>query len=88
MEVADLNALSVICKAKNIPLVADTQLLFRLQFSKQRIFGVDIEIVSSTKYISGGATSLGGLIVDYGTFDWLCHQIACTGKDSEIWHSQ
>lgn len=33
-------------------------------------FGVDIEIVSSTKYISGGATCIGGLIIDYGTFDW------------------
>ena len=31
---------------------------------------MDIEIVSSTKYISGGATSLGGLILDYGQFDW------------------
>ncbi len=29
--------------------------------------GADIEVVSSTKYISGGATSLGGLIIDYGT---------------------
>jgi O-acetylhomoserine (thiol)-lyase len=31
---------------------------------------VDIEIISSTKYISGGATSIGGLILDYQTFDW------------------
>jgi O-acetylhomoserine (thiol)-lyase len=31
---------------------------------------VDIEVVSSTKYISGGATSLGGLILDYNSFDW------------------
>lgn len=30
-------------------------------------FGVDIGIASSTKYISGGVTSLGGLILDYGT---------------------
>ena len=30
--------------------------------------GVDVEVVSSTKYISGGGTSLGGLIIDYGTF--------------------
>ena len=29
--------------------------------------GVDIEIVSSTKYLSGGATSIGGLVLDYGT---------------------
>jgi O-acetylhomoserine (thiol)-lyase len=32
--------------------------------------GVDIELLSTTKYISGGATSLGGLIIDNGTFDW------------------
>ena len=30
--------------------------------------GIDIEVVSSTKYISGGATSLGGLIIDYGAY--------------------
>lgn len=30
--------------------------------------GIDLEVVSSTKYISGGATSLGGLVIDYGTF--------------------
>ena len=51
MEVADLNALSVICKAKNIPLVADTTIIPFTVF-KAKDFGVDIEIVSSTKYIS------------------------------------
>jgi O-acetylhomoserine (thiol)-lyase len=35
------------------------------------MIGINIEIVSSTKYISGGATSLGGIIIDYGTFDWI-----------------
>jgi O-acetylhomoserine (thiol)-lyase len=33
-------------------------------------FGVDIEVVSSTKYISGGGTGLGGLLIDHGRFDW------------------
>ena len=32
--------------------------------------GVDIEIVASTKYISSGGGGMGGLIIDYGTFDW------------------
>lgn len=32
--------------------------------------GVHIEMLSTTKAISGGATSIGGAIVDYGTFDW------------------
>lgn len=70
MEVADLKVLSGICKAKNIPFVADTTIIPFTIF-KAKDFGVDIEIVSSTKYISGGATSLGGLILDYGTFNWI-----------------
>lgn len=69
MEVADLEALSNICKDKNIPLIADTTII-PFHIFKAKKFGIDIELVSSTKYISGGATSTGGLIIDYGTFDW------------------
>jgi len=70
MEVADLQAISQVCKAKNVPLVADTTLIPFCAFNAKD-FGVDIEIVSSTKYISGGATSLGGLIIDYGSYNWM-----------------
>ena len=69
LEVADLKALSAITKAKGVPLVADTTVIPFCTF-KAKEFGINIEIVSSTKYISGGATSLGGLILDYGNFDW------------------
>lgn len=69
LEVVDLKTLSAICKLKNVPLIADTTIVPFCAFNAGK-FGVDIEIVSSTKYISGGATSLGGLILDYGTFDW------------------
>lgn len=67
MEVANLRALSEITKAHNIPLVADTTIIPFTAFNASNQ-GVDIEIVSSTKYLSGGATSLGGLIIDYGNF--------------------
>ncbi len=69
LEVADLSALSAVCRANHVPLAADTTVI---PFSAFRAgdFGVDLEVVSSTKYISGGATGLGGLIIDYGTFDW------------------
>lgn len=66
MEVADLRKLSSIAHAAGIPLIADTTLIPFTQFSARNL-GVDIEIVSSTKYLSGGATSIGGLIIDYGT---------------------
>jgi O-acetylhomoserine (thiol)-lyase len=69
MEVADLRALSAICKERGVPLIADTTIVPFTVFNAAA-FGVDIEVVSSTKYISGGATSLGGLVLDYGAFDW------------------
>lgn len=70
MEVADLKALSAITKQKAVPLVADSTIVPFCAF-KAKDWGINIEIVSSTKYISGGATSLGGLIIDYGNFDYL-----------------
>ncbi len=66
MEVADLKALSEVAHAKNVPLVADTTAIPFTQFSAKDL-GVDIEVVSSSKYVSGGATSLGGVVIDYGT---------------------
>ena len=66
MEVADLRALGAIARAHRIPLIADTTLIPFTEFDAHAL-GVDIELVSSTKYLSGGATSLGGLIIDYGT---------------------
>ncbi|WP_298064405.1 PLP-dependent transferase [uncultured Rikenella sp.] len=69
MEVADLAALSAVCRERGVPLAADTTII-PFHVFRARDFGVDIEIVSSTKYLSGGATGIGGLLIDYGTFDW------------------
>lgn len=69
LEVADLKALAAVAHEAGVPLVADTTIV-PFHVFRAGDFGVDIEVISSTKYISGGATSLGGLILDYGTFDW------------------
>lgn len=69
MEIADLPKISAITKAKGVPLIVDTTIVPWCGFSAKE-HGVDIEIVSTTKYVSGGATSIGGAILDYGTFDW------------------
>lgn len=69
LEVADLKALADVAHQAGVPLVADTTVVpFHVFHARE--FGVDIEVVSSTKYISGGATGLGGLILDYGILDW------------------
>ena len=70
MEIANLEALAEVSHKKGVPLIADSTIVPWTSF-KAPDFGVDIEIISSTKYISGGATSIGGLILDYQTFDWM-----------------
>ena len=74
MEVADLKGLSEIAHAAGVPLIADTTVIPFTEFSAKQL-GVDIEVVSSTKYLSGGATTLGGLIIDYGTTPGFTHRI-------------
>ena len=69
MEIVDLKTLSALCKEKGAPLIVDSTIVPFTIF-RAKDFGVDIEVVSSTKYISGGATSLGGLILDYNAYDW------------------
>lgn len=66
-EVADLEALARIAHRRNIPLIADSTVIPFTETSLKDL-GVDIEVLSSTKYLSGGGTSLGGLVIDYGTF--------------------
>lgn len=66
-EVADIKEISVLTKHYKIPLIADTTIIPFTQFDGKEL-GLDFQIVSSTKYISGGATSLGGVIIDYGNF--------------------
>ncbi|MDD5593965.1 MAG: homocysteine synthase [Candidatus Margulisbacteria bacterium] len=68
LDVADLEALSKIAHKHGIPLVLDNTVSpYLLQPFKH---GVDIIVYSATKFIGGHGTSLGGLIVDSGKFDW------------------
>ncbi len=69
LEVPDLPAISKVVRAKNVPLIVDTTIVPWCAFDARKA-GVDVEIVSTTKYVSGGATSTGGVIVDHGTHDW------------------
>ncbi|MFH1386399.1 MAG: homocysteine synthase [bacterium] len=68
LNVADLEALSKIAHKHGIPLILDNTVSpYLLQPFKH---GVDIIVYSATKFIGGHGTSLGGVIVDSGKFDW------------------
>ena len=67
LEVANLKAIAEIAHRKGIPVIADSTVIPFTE-TNLKALGVDVEVVSSTKYLSGGGTSLGGLVIDYGTF--------------------
>lgn len=69
LEVPEIKKLATLCQTRGILLVVDSTLSPFCSFSAKE-HGVDIEIVSSTKLISGGGTSVGGFILDYGTYNY------------------
>lgn len=74
LEVADVRELARIAHAHGVPLIADSTMVpFTLY--EGRGLGFDLEVVSSTKYMTGGATCLGGLIIDYGNFPEISRRI-------------
>jgi O-acetylhomoserine (thiol)-lyase len=68
LDVADLEGLSRVAHEHGIPLVLDNTVSPYLM--RPMDFGVDIVVYSTTKFIGGHGTSIGGLIVDSGRFDW------------------
>ncbi|MCX5681617.1 MAG: PLP-dependent transferase, partial [Candidatus Omnitrophica bacterium] len=66
--VADLEAISKIAHKNKIPFILDNTVSPYLL--RPIDHGVDIVVYSATKFIGGHGTSLGGVIVDSGKFDW------------------
>ena len=73
LEIANLSEIKKILTKHHVPLIVDTTVIPWGGFDAKK-WGIDIEVVSTTKYVSGGATSIGGAILDYGTFDWQHNQ--------------
>tara|TARA_B100000700_G_scaffold327768_1_gene443360 strand:- start:113 stop:1387 length:1275 start_codon:yes stop_codon:yes gene_type:complete len=71
--VADLEGLAQAAHAAGVPLVVDNTVASPV-LCKPIDFGADIVVHSLTKYIGGHGTSVGGLIVDSGRFDWVKHK--------------
>jgi len=69
LEVADIAGLVRIARKNKILVVADSTLTPMNVFNAKS-YGIDVEVMSSTKFISGGATSVGGFIVDTGNNNW------------------
>lgn len=67
--VPDFNAISQEAKAAGLPLIVDNTLASPWVCNPLK-HGADIVVHSATKYLGGHGTSLGGVLVDGGSFDW------------------
>ncbi len=71
IDVLDLAAVADVAHANGLPLIIDST--FTSPYLCRPLeFGADIVVHSATKFIGGHGTSMGGLVVDGGRFDWAC----------------
>jgi O-acetylhomoserine (thiol)-lyase len=68
LDVPDFEAIAEIAHSVGVPFVVDNTVGVGL--IKPIEYGADITVLSATKYIGGHGTSIGGVIVDSGKFDW------------------
>lgn len=70
--IADVEALATMAHRHGVPLIVDNTVPTPILF-KPIQYGADIVVHSLTKYMGGHGNSLGGIIVDGGTFPWEEH---------------
>lgn len=69
-EVVDIEKIAAIAHAHKIPLIVDNT--FATPYLVRPIeYGADIVVHSATKFIGGHGTTIGGVVVDSGKFDWI-----------------
>lgn len=69
LDVLDIEAVAAIAHEAGVPLIVDNTFASPY-LCRPFDFGADLVIHSATKYIGGHGTSIGGIIVDSGRFDW------------------
>jgi len=69
LDVPNMNAISKVAKKHNIPLVVDCTTTTPYLFDA-KAHGVDISLLSTTKYLCGSGSTIGGSITDLGSYDW------------------
>ena len=83
-DVADLDAISKVAHKNGIPFILDNTVSPYLL--RPFDHGVDIIVYSATKFIGGHGTSLGGLIVDSGKFDWTNGKFPLIAEPDPSYH--
>lgn len=84
LDIADLEGISKVAHKNGLPFILDNTVSPYLL--RPIDFGVDIVVYSATKFIGGHGTSLGGLIVDSGKFDWTSGKFPLISQPDPSYH--
>jgi O-acetylhomoserine (thiol)-lyase len=85
--VIDLGAVAEVAHSAGVPVIADNTVATPFLCKPAR-YGADVVIHSLTKFVGGHGTTMGGLIVDAGTFPWgeYPHKFACMVEPEPAFH--
>jgi len=84
--IPDFEGLSALAKENGIPLIVDNTLGAGGALIRPIDFGADVVVESATKWIGGHGTSIGGVIIDAGTFDWGNGKFPLMSEPSAAYH--
>jgi O-acetylhomoserine (thiol)-lyase len=85
MDVLDIEAVAQIAHEHKIPLIIDNT--FAPYLAKPIEHGADIVIHSATKFIGGHGSSMGGIVVDAGNFDWTQGDFSLLNDPDPSYHN-
>lgn len=84
--IPDFDAIAAVAKKNNIPLVVDNTFGAAGYLFRPIEHGANIVVESATKWIGGHGTSIGGVIVDAGNFNWANGKFPQFTEPSEGYH--
>jgi O-acetylhomoserine (thiol)-lyase len=85
IDVLDLAAVADVAHANGLPLIIDSTFTSPY-LCRPFDFGADIVVHSATKFIGGHGTSMGGLVVDGGKFDWANGKFPLLSEPDPSYH--
>ena len=86
LNIADFDAVAAVAKKHNIPLIVDNTFGAGGCLFRPIEHGANVVVESATKWIGGHGTSIGGIIVDGGNFDWGNGKFPQFSEPSDSYH--
>lgn len=86
LNVADFDAIAAVAKKHNIPLIVDNTFGAGGYLFRPIEHGANVVVESATKWIGGHGTSIGGIIIDGGNFDWGNGKFPQFSEPSDSYH--